>query len=44
VDRGRYSSETIMCTIVNGITFYMSLNLMSHNVMCLKLSCGVKKK
>ena len=43
MDRGRYSSETFVCTIVNVSAFYKAPNLMSCNVMCLKLSCGVKK-
>ena len=43
VDRGRYSSEMFVCTIVNGVAVYRALNLMSCNVMCLKLSCGIKK-
>jgi len=42
VGRGRYSSETFVCTVVNGIAFYKALNLMSYKVMCLKLYCGIK--
>ena len=43
VDICRYSSETFVCTIVNGTAFYKPLNLMSCKVMCLKLSCSIKK-
>ena len=43
MDRGRYFSETLVYTIVNGIAFYRALNLMSCNVMCLKLYCGIKR-
>ena len=42
MDRGRYFSETFVCTVVNGIAFYRALNLMSCNVMCSKQSFGVK--
>jgi len=44
VDRCKYTSETFVCTIVYGIAFYRALNLMSCNVMCLKLSCGSKNR
>jgi hypothetical protein len=37
VDIGGYSSETIVCTMVNGIAFYKELNLMACKVMYLKL-------
>jgi len=32
-----------VCNLVNGIAFYRALNLMACSVMCLKLSCGIKR-
>ena len=43
MDKGRYSPKTFVCSVVNGIAFYKELNLMLCSVMCLKLSCGIKK-
>jgi hypothetical protein len=43
VNRGRYSSEIFMFKVVNDIEFHKALNFMSISVVCLKLSCGIKK-
>nr|AGM32701.1 hypothetical protein [Coptotermes formosanus] len=37
-DGGRHSSETLVCTVVNGIVFHKAADFMSCKVMCLRLS------
>jgi hypothetical protein len=37
-DGGKHSSETLVCTVVNGIVFHKAVDFMSCKVMCLRLS------